>query len=104
MVTTTPTDVSDIIEVIATPQDDPAVVIPPAEGEPGYAEAFAEELAYRRKLDAQERAAGIPPTWTPEQRAKLALSLRRKMAEPEIRQKISKGVIKYNTAKRHEPS
>ncbi len=54
VVTTTPTDVSDIIEVIATPQDDPAVVIPPAEGEPGYAEAFAEELAYRRKLDAQE--------------------------------------------------
>ncbi len=104
VVTTTPPNASESIQVMATPPDGPTVIIPPAEGEPGYEKAFAKELAYRQRLDAEERAAGIPPAWTPEQRARLALSLRRKMAEPEIREKISKGLIKYNTEKRHEPT
>ena len=45
----------------------------PAPDDPGYEEALAKVLPYWEHLDAEERAAGNPPTWTPRRRAEASL-------------------------------
>ncbi len=53
----------------------------PAPGDPGYEEALAKELPYWEQQDADERAAGNPPTWTPRRRAEASLREMRDVAK-----------------------
>lgn len=62
------------------------LIIIPAPGEAGYEEALAKELPYWEQQDADERATGNPPTWTPRRRAEASLRKMRDVAKQHLRQ------------------
>jgi hypothetical protein len=71
----------------------------PAPGDPEYKKALAKVLPYWEKLDAEERAAGHPPTWPPLRRAAASLRELRRFKDPAERQKISDGLRRYYARK-----
>ncbi len=61
----------------------------PAPGDPAYEEALAKTLPYFEQLEAAERAAGNPPTWTARRRAEASLREMRDVAKRYFQQSKS---------------